>query len=296
MDAPSPYINLGLIGFPLEHSLSPILHQAALKAAGLQGEYRLYPLPPSPEGLQEIGALCQRIRSGTIKGLNVTIPHKQTVSRFVDRLTPIAEAVGAVNTLYLDKQGFLVGDNTDVPGFMRDISRLTDYAHGKAVVLGAGGSARAVVYGLSHACWDVLVLARRVEQAAMLVEEIKSTGELQFTISSGLLHPQVLIDQTRDCQLLVNTTPLGMYPGVGESPWPEDLPLPSQVILYDLIYNPLETCLLRRAREAGLTCANGAGMLAAQAALAFASWTGREPPFDVMERAFPSQLVTGEGK
>jgi shikimate dehydrogenase len=185
MDAPSPYINLGLIGFPLEHSLSPILHQAALKAAGLQGEYRLYPLPPSPEGLQEIGALCQRIRSGTIKGLNVTIPHKQTVSRFVDRLTPIAEAVGAVNTLYLDKQGFLVGDNTDVPGFMRDISRLTDYAHGKAVVLGAGGSARAVVYGLSHACWDVLVLARRVEQPLCWLKR----SSLQVNFSYDFFRP-----------------------------------------------------------------------------------------------------------
>ena len=284
------YCALGLIGYPLGHSLSPILHQAALESAGLKGEYRLYPIPPSPDGEQRIKDLCDQVRAGTIKGLNVTIPHKQTVRRFVDRLSPVAEAVGAVNTIFVNDQGKLVGDNTDVSGFMRDIARLTSLSSGKAVVVGAGGSARAVVYGLCQSGWEVLVLARRAVQAVALVEVIKTIQGLRGLVTYGLLERQTMMDCARDCQLLVNTTPVGMHPNEDDCPWPEDVPLPAQAVVYDLIYNPLETRLLQRARKQGLLYANGSGMLVAQAALAFARWTGLEPPFEVMERAFPEQI------
>jgi shikimate dehydrogenase len=283
------YYRLGLIGFPLGHSLSPILHQAALKTAGLDGDYLLFPISPTPEGEKEMGDLLDQLRCGELDGLNVTIPHKQNVQKFVDQLSPTAQAVKAVNTLYRNPQGKLVGDNTDVPGFTRDLSRLTAEKIGKALVLGAGGSARAVVYALYQSGWDVQVLARREDQAAALAAEFQSLDH-SGQITWGLLDKEQLAAARIDCQLLVNTTPLGMYPQVGGCPWPVEIPLPAHAVVYDLIYNPLATKLIQRARNEQLPALNGAGMLSAQAALAFAHWTGLEPPYEVMERAFPQQL------
>ncbi|MBE0697611.1 MAG: shikimate dehydrogenase [Anaerolineaceae bacterium] len=281
---------LGLIGFPLGHSLSPILHQAALDSAGLKGDYRLFPISPTPEGEKEMQELIGQLRCGGLDGLNVTIPHKQNVQKYVDELSPTAQVVKAVNTLYLNQQGKLVGDNTDVPGFRRDLSRLTSRQNGKAVVLGAGGSARAVVFALSQSGWNVLILARREEQAAALAAEFQPIAHQPQQIAWGTLDCDRLVSSGLDCQLLVNSTPVGMYPNANACPWPVDLPLPPQAAIYDLIYNPLATQLIQRARTAQLAALNGSGMLSAQAALAFAHWTGLEPPFEVMERAFPQQL------
>lgn len=281
-----PHYELGLIGYPLGHSLSPILHQAALAASGLAGVYRLYPIVPSDVGVQEIGRLLARVRLGEVQGLNVTIPHKQNVQPFLDRLSATAEAVGAVNTIFLDAQGCLVGENTDVPGFFQDVSRLAPAPQAPAVVLGAGGSARAVVYALARSGWQVQVLARRIEQARALADSLAGTGDL-FQISTGLLDRKALNTVIQNCGLLVNTTPVGMHPQPDACPWPEDLPLPAGCKVYDLVYNPLETRLLQRARQAGLAASNGSGMLVSQAALAFALWTGLEPPFKIMQGAFP---------
>jgi shikimate dehydrogenase len=282
--------HLGLIGFPLGHSLSPQLHQAALAQAGLSGEYRLYAIPPTPEGQEQIGCRIDDLRQGKLQGLNVTIPHKQNVLPFVDRQTLVARAAGAVNTLYVttDSHGLkqVTGDNTDVPGFLWDLHRLVGPATGQALVLGAGGSARAVVYALVQSGWQVYVLARRVEQAGQLVAEIGATSGLAERLTAGVLDRQMLGQVGDDCDLIINTTPLGMTPNSGNCPWPEDLALPQKPAVYDLVYNPLETRLVRRARQAGLLAANGAGMLVAQAALAFRCWTGLEPPYEVMEKAF----------
>ena len=117
------FLRLGLTGWPLGHSLSPKLHSAALQALGLEGEYRLYLVPPLPEGQEQLKTLVKQVRAGEITGLNVTIPHKQAVLPLVDELTPAARAIGAVNTLYL-WDGRLVGDNTDAPGFLADLRRL----------------------------------------------------------------------------------------------------------------------------------------------------------------------------
>jgi shikimate dehydrogenase len=279
------FFRLGLIGYPLGHSLSPRLHQAALEEAGLQGEYQLYPIPP---GSEEIAVLLGRLRTGALHGLNVTIPHKQAVLPILDGLSEVAQAVGAANTLYLDPSGCLVGENTDVPGFLRDLERQFGRSlsgKGEVVVLGAGGSARAVVYGLANAGWQVRVLARRAEQAHRLAEEIKAVLPERGSITGGPLSAEVLANDP-SFDLLVNTTPLGMDPDVSGCPWPDEIPLPKAAAVYDLVYNPIETRLLRRARQEGLPAANGAGMLCAQAALAFQIWTGVDAPFDRMERAF----------
>ncbi len=282
--------HLGLIGYPLGHSLSPQLHLAALSAAGLQGNYRLYTIPPNPEGLAEIGRLIADLCEGRLHGLNVTIPHKQNVLPFLDRQTLVAQAVGAVNTLYatLESDGSrqVIGDNTDVPGFLWDIRRLVGNVTGQALVLGAGGSARAVVYALAQSGWQVRVLARRAEQAQTLIAEIGDASGLSGRLQSGELGWRALAQISPDCDLLVNATPLGMVPNTANCPWPEDMPLPARAAVYDLVYNPLETRLVGRARAAGLAASSGAGMLIAQAALAFKKWTGLEPPFTVMEKAF----------
>jgi len=281
-----PVYHLGLIGYPLGHSLSPQLHNAALAAAGLVGDYALFPIPPSDSGLLEMTALAKQLRKNNLQGLNVTIPHKQNIRNLVDEQSDVAQAVGAVNTLYREIDGRLIGDNTDVPGFLRDVRRMvSSRGGGRALVLGAGGSARAVVYGLAQSGWQVRVLARREIQAAELVREIAKVLPEFCGLSSGIFSSDELVD-FNGCDLLVNTTPLGMFPHSEGCPWPDGVPLPEQSAVYDLVYNPLETVLLRRARAEGLPAASGAGMLIAQAALAFQRWTGIEAPFAVMERAF----------
>ncbi len=266
-------IHLGLIGYPLGHSLSPKIHAAALNACGLQGDYSLFPL--APDDMQGLRDLLTRVRNGEIHGLNVTIPHKQNVIPLLDESTPTAQAIGAVNTISM-RNGKLTGDNTDAPGFLADLKRfLTTEArrHGEksVLVLGAGGSARAVVYALVHDGWNVTLSARRPEQA----QQLAVNYHLPITTDLRLA--------TFD--LLVNTTPLGMSPNVDASPWPENLPLPKNAAVYDLVYNPRETKLVRDARVQGLPATTGLGMLIEQAALAFEIWTGQRPPREPLTAA-----------
>lgn len=279
------FIRLGLIGYPLGHSVSPMLHEAALKSAGLSGEYRLYPIQPGPEDSQPLTSLIDDMRAGALAGLNVTIPHKRRILDFVDDLDMIARSVGAVNTLVM-REGHLVGENTDVPGFLHDLKGLRWSPEGTAVLLGAGGSARAVAYALVSSGWDVVVAARRKEQADQLAEEIGSVCHAFMKIHGIEFTPQSLKEAAGKNALVVNATPSGMHPKVKECPWPENIPLPAGGAVYDLVYNPAETKLSRLARVSGVPVLTGAGMLVAQAALSFHAWTGYEPPFTIMQKAF----------
>lgn len=277
------YYQLGLIGYPLAHSRSPELHRTALARCGLEGDYHLFPCEPSSKGLEDIKDLIFSLRQRKLHGLNVTIPHKQTVIPLVDQLTEVARAVGAVNTLYVSEAGRLIGENTDVPGFMNDIQRLIGNKIGEAVVLGAGGSARAVVYALARAGWGVTVFSRREAQAAILVREIGQSIRGDCGLEADILTAEALKKSKYD--LIVNTTPLGMYPDVETCPWPDGVSFLPDSAVYDLVYNPSETVLVKRAIADKLPAMNGAGMLAAQAALAFQLWTGIEPPLDEMRNA-----------
>lgn len=272
--------HLGLAGYPLSHSLSPQLHTAALKACGLQGDYSLFPIhPDDQQGLKD---LLARIRTGEIQGLNVTIPHKQTAIELLDELTPVAKAIGAVNTIYV-RGNKLIGDNTDAPGFLSDLHQFLSNRQSKivnrksAIVLGAGGSARAVVYALLNDGWNVAIAARRIEQAQQLASSL-SNYQLQIT---GLTLPS-LQSLISDLVLIINTTPLGMTPNTDQSPLPADLSLPSNAFVYDLVYNPHETKLVRDARAQGLSATTGLGMLLEQAALSFELWTGYKPPREIL--------------
>jgi len=279
MPLSTPHFQLGLIGYPLGHSLSPKIHTAALAASGLEGNYSLFPIPP--EDKQGLSNLLTRVRSGEINGLNVTIPHKQNVIEFMDELTPTAQAIGAVNTIYM-REDKLIGDNTDAPGFLADLKQVMNTAQSSienrksAIVFGAGGSARAVVYALVNDGWNVTLAARRIEQAQQLANSI---DHYQLTIVNySDLQPSTF-------NLLVNTTPLGMTPNTETSPLPENTVLSKNTFVYDLVYNPRETKLVRDARAQGLNASTGLGMLIEQAALAFEKWTGVSADRFAMQQA-----------
>ena len=282
-------IRLGLIGYPLSHSLSPVIHTAALQSCGLEGDYSLFPIQPDDKAA--LKELLDRVRKDDIHGLNVTIPHKQNVIEYLDELTPTAGAIGAVNTIY-QRGHQLIGDNTDAPGFLSDLKRFLAAqsqkpGDNKALVLGAGGSARAVVYALLNDGWDVTIAARRLEQAQGLVDYF-ANYRVRITFYT-FSHLQSLIS---NLSLIVNTTPVGMTPNVHQSPWPENLPFPTHAAIYDLIYNPSETELVRDARKHGYSATTGLGMLIEQAALAFEIWTGYSPARDVMVASATQTLVS----
>ncbi len=271
-------IKLGLIGYPVGHSLSPKIQNAALKASGLEGDYSLFPV--APDDMQTLKDLMASVRSGEMTGFNVTIPHKQNVIPLLDELTPTAQAIGSVNVIY--KRGDkLIGDNTDAPGFLADLKKFLTtetWSHGelRALVLGAGGSARSVVYALVNDGWQVSITARRLEQVQQLSGNFPAIDIEEYDI-------QTL--QLSNFQLIVNTTPIGMTPNVDRSPLPENTVFPHKTKVYDLVYNPRETKLVRDARAQGLQAITGLGMLVEQAALGFTLWTGIKLPDEVFRNA-----------
>ena len=286
---------LGLTGYPLGHSMSPAIHQAALRETGLGGRYDLWPIDPAAAGEHSLAALIDRLRGPEnpdhLHGLNVTIPHKEAVLPWLDELTPTAARVGAVNTLVL-REGRLWGDNTDVPGFLDDLQRLAPAlsvaAGGKtALILGAGGSARAVAFALAACGWSLGLVYLRPESARRA--RILADALVQSYARPDLLGAADLASRAAD--LIVNCTPLGMSPQVADIPWPDDLPFPPGAFVYDLVYNPPETRLVQRARTAGLLAHTGLGMLVSQAALAFEQWTGRRPPFEPLYRTAQTCLL-----
>lgn len=267
----------GVIGDPVEHSLSPVLHNAALVELGLDWAYVAFPVPAG-RGRAAVEAMVDL----GIRGFSVTMPHKADAAAACRRLSPVAERLGIVNTV-TNLRGELVGDSTDGPGFVDSLlDQGWDPAGKNCLVLGAGGAARAVVLALAEAgAAEVLVVARRPEQAeqtASLASERGATGTV------------ALADKA---DLIVNATPVGMV-GVPAS---VELPLgidessfgPGQVVA-DLIYAPATTPLLGAARARGATTCNGLGMLIHQAARQFLTWTGREPPVEVMSAAALREL------
>ena len=252
-----------VLGHPVAHSRSPMVHGHWLEALGRPGRYDLRDVPP--DGLP---AFFAGLREGGYVGGNVTVPHKRAVLDYVARLDPAAGAIGAVNTLWFEN-GALVGSNTDAAGFLANLDdRAPGWdAVGTAVVLGAGGGARAAVYGLLQRGLLVHVVNRSREQAAALATHFGAGVTAHGT--------DALPDLLAQAGLLVNTTPLGM---VGKPQLPIDLgPLPAGAVVCDIVYVPLETALLRAARERGLRPVDGLGMLLHQAVPGFAHWFGAVP-------------------
>ena len=264
--------------------MSPAMHNAAFEALGLN--WRYVPLPVAPD---QVEAAVRGLPALGFRGANVTVPHKQEVIPALDLITPDARALGAVNTIVVewgeDGEAKLMGHNTDAAGF---IGRLRDSdfvpAGKRAVVVGAGGAARAVVFGLMEAGADeIVVLNRTLERAEALVSELGRPS--RSALRSSTLTPETLIEKARATDLLVQATPVGMWPRVDASIWPDDAPIPARLTVFDLVYNPLGTKLLRQARESGARPIDGLGMLVQQGALSFELWTAERPPVDLMRKA-----------
>jgi shikimate dehydrogenase len=271
-------IELGLIGYPLEHSLSPKIHAAAFNQCGLAGKYTLFSIDPAR--MDKFQVVLEKVRSKELTGLNVTIPYKQTVIGLLDKLTPRAEKIGAVNTIYL-KNNQLIGDNTDAAGFLAHVSAFLGMCgqalniEKNALVLGAGGAARGVVYALVNDGWNVTVAARRIDQAQALINQLP---DRKSALSAIHLNSDVFHDFSMELGLVINATPVGMSPMIDKSPWPQDVKLPTRAAYYDLVYNPRDTKFVLDARSAGYRAITGMGMLVEQAALAFEIWTGYNVP------------------
>jgi len=265
-------MKLGIIGFPLSHSLSPVMQQAALDAAGLEGSYRL--LPTQPEFLR---ARVQEVRR-EFAGANVTLPHKEAIIPFLDELSDEARAIGAVNTI-VNRAGLLVGLNTDAPGFLKSLEEAKiAYKHKRVLLLGAGGAARAIAYALKKGGAKVLVHNRTTERAERLAEEL----------GVGFLSDAALSHALKTCDVLVNTTTVGMK-NPAASPLEANL-LPMRGAVVDIVYNPEITRLLLEAGNAGLKTLGGLPMLVWQGALAFELWTGHKPQVSAMYKAAQAGL------
>jgi shikimate dehydrogenase len=281
-----PGNRVGLIGWPVEHSVSPSMHNAAFRELGLDWEYRLLSTPPG-----KVQARLGALEGDGYRGANVTVPHKFAVMPYLHSVAQSAQAMGAVNTIVV-QEGHLRGANTDGDGFLAALREAGFEPSGRqALVLGAGGSARAVVYSLAQAGCPVTIYNRSAERAAALVQYLTDAGVGQPLSAVESAHLEDL-DFSR-FGLLVNATPLGMYPEIHASPWPDGLPLPSHWTVFDLVYNPEQTSLMIEARAAGAKAIGGLAMLVHQGAKAFELWTGQEAPVDVMRAAAEQALRLG---
>lgn len=271
---------VGLFGWPVTHSISPQMHNAAFVARQMNWRYLAFPVPPDrvPAAVASLPALG-------LRGVNVTVPHKQAVMPHLQNWTAAAEAIGAVNTIVVEEDGQLTGDNTDGAGFIADLNaHAVDPARKRALVIGAGGSARAVVYGLAEAgVHSIAILNRTVAKAVDLAATMQAYFP-QIRIS-GAAFPDDVTRSAQDADLIVNCTSLGMEPRIEGLPWEENVEFRADQIVYDLVYNPAMTRLLQLASTDGATSIGGLGMLVYQGAIAWEKWTGEAAPVSVMQQA-----------
>lgn len=280
---------VGLIGWPADYSLSPAMHNAAFQALGMEDwHYDLLPVLPN-----ELKTLVGSLKSRGYVGANVTVPHKQSIIPFLDGVALAAKGVGAINTIVVEN-GKLQGHNTDVVGIRADLE-----AHGvtlkgqKVLILGAGGAAHAAVLALANAGAQVTVANRRSERAWDLYRNIKRGVAQELNINVQEL--SALGRFAPELNLIINCTPAGMSPvHTTMSPWPEGLPIPSQAVVYDMVYRPAVTQFMQQATEAGCRVIGGLGMLIQQGAAAFQLWTGKEPSLEVMRDAAEAELAKSE--
>jgi shikimate dehydrogenase len=269
---------VGVVGWPIEHSLSPVIHNAAFKALGMDDWY--YDKMAIPPDIANY-AVKEPKRHGYI-GLNITIPFKEQALEFAVP-DDTARAVGAVNTIDFRND---TATNTDVAGFMDDLkAHDVPLQNQRALVLGAGGAARAAVYGLWREGVEVVVVNRTMERAQNMLTNL--------TFSAGVRNIRtVTLDEAVEWQphLIVNATSAGMHPNVDQSPWMIGVPFPEGVTVYDMVYRPAKTQLMQQAEASGGRAIGGLGMLVRQGAAAFKIWTGVEPPLDVMFQALREAL------
>lgn len=269
---------LGLIGFPVGHTLSPIMHNAALKAVGIDGLYTAFEVAP-----EELGRFVRSLVDFGVRGFNVTIPHKEKIIPYLDRIDKDARLIGAVNTVVV-RGGKTAGYNTDGKGFISSLRKdLGVMPGGKDFfMLGAGGAARAIAFSLAS-CGARRIVMTDIDKwkASNLAQAVsKETRCEAIAIERGC---EAMREFLLNADVFINATPCGMK--ASDPALLEPASLHGGLKVYDVIYNPQETCLLRDARRRGIRAANGLGMLIEQGAKSFELWTGRKAPVAVMRKA-----------
>jgi len=251
------FYKLGVLGYPLGHSLSPALHQYFLKQTNLSGSYDRFEISP-----EQFSDWVSSIADLGLTGFNVTIPHKISILPYLKEVSEAAQLIGAVNTVTVKLDG-LYGDNTDAGGFTAPLSeeQRQKFQGGHALILGTGGASHAVAYAL------------------------KKMGLKTITVCSRRSGPALSPALLSDVICLVNATPVGMSPDIDQSPVSVELlkALPRDALVYDLIYNPIQTCLLKQASDLNLAVQDGLSMLIAQGAFAFELWTQKHINLDVIK-------------
>jgi shikimate dehydrogenase len=271
-----------IIGYPLDHSMSPPLHNAGFAALGLDIRYEAWPIR-----MEDLPATVERLRGEEMLGISVTVPYKQAVMPLLDEIDSAADAIGSVNTL-VRRGRTLVGYNTDKDGFVRSLREAGCEPSGmRALVLGAGGTERAVAYGLLEAgVASITLAARNPDRLNAAADHLEATRPGPAAIRRIGFDEAALVAAAQSAGLVVNTTPVGMRHSAQE----HESALPAAALraglwVADVVYNPLETVLLRQAREAGAHTVDGLGMLVYQGVAQQVLWTGREPPGDIMREA-----------
>ena len=278
-------LRAGIFGYPLGHSISPAFQQAAFDHLGIDAIYEAWETPP-----EKLGHAVASLRSGDFMGANVTVPPKQAVQQHLDTIEPLAASIGAVNTIVRDDSQ-LVGHNTDAYGFSQSLKREAKFepTRKRVVLIGSGGAARAAAYGLAQEGIASLVIANRtLGSAVMLAEEMSN----QMTdVRASSLESESLESHCAAADLIVNTTSIGMLhgPAEGRSPILEEF-IPGGCLVYDIVYNPEVTPLLKAARRAGAQTLGGLPMLVYQGAAAFELWTGQPAPIEIMFTAAQKAL------
>lgn len=271
---------VGLIGNPVEHSFSPPMHNAAFKALNMDYAYVAFDV--LPENLENA---IKGAESLNIKGLNVTIPHKIKVMNYLNEIDDVARLIGAVNTIDFKN---LKGYNTDGIGAIKAIKEVTDIKNKKVVLTGAGGASRAISFYLAHEHpEEIVILNRNTKKAENLVEDILKS-KLISNVKSGSVNE--IEKHIKDADILVDSTPLGMYPHSDDAPIATSEMIHEDLVVNDIVYNPNETALLKETIKAGAKPVYGIKMLLYQGAESFRIWTNQEPPIDIMEKALKETL------
>ena len=279
--------HFAVIGHPIGHSLSPLMHNTAFKLLGLDCEYEMLDIEPT-----SLKQATERFREQKWGGFNVTVPHKEAIIPLIDVIVPEAQAVGAVNTV-VRRDNSLIGYNTDILGVERSLRLDRKKIEGKmCTIMGSGGAARSVVHVLIHIIKPKAITFSALfpEQAHALIKSI-GTNNVKFNV----IHctDAALENAIKDSILIVNASTMGMFPHVLDSPLPNQRWLSSQHIVFDLVYRPLRTRLLSDAQATGAKIIDGLEMFIHQGAAAFQLWTGREMPLEQIRKVLEDKL-TGE--
>lgn len=271
---------VGLIGHPVEHSFSPPMHNAAFEALGMDYAYVAFDVNPG-----DLKSAIEGAESLNIKGFNVTIPHKIDVMEFLGEIDEVARLIGAVNTIdFRDMKGY----NTDGIGAVKAIEEVTRIKNRSVVVAGAGGASRAISFYLAkYGAESITILNRNVERASALAGDVSSSGLID-EVGCG---PVSRIGEClSSADILVDTTPLGMHPNISDRPVALADDMHEDLVVFDAVYNPNETVLIKEAVKAGAKPVYGIKMLLYQGAESFRIWTGEDAPVDVMENALRQTL------